>query len=358
MNKPFQVISPMDGDMLNERDGRLEDGCLLTEIQIQAPAGSAITVNQVPAVGMNGRYTAAIRLRSYRNVLQISDTASGYTEKIVIYWLRHFTGRYRVSMDDNIWFLQDIAENAGHYHSIFDNPYLGFFRQVHEQYGTKVHVNIYYQTDGFNLTQMPDRYKAEWRAHADWLRLSFHALQNEPDNPYAESSYDEMKRDYVKVADQIERFAGIEVLGPVTTLHWGAATVEGCRALRDQGILCQVGDFNVDNDLPPVSYYLDVEKRRNIYRRSVWKDNAEDIIFFRSSIITDCHKLDRITPFLDEIGQDPHRSGYMDFLIHEQYFYPFYCNYQPDYRDKVLTVARWAAERNYQPAFLSDCVLR
>ena len=45
------------------------------------------------------------------------------------------------------------------------------------------------------------------------------------------------------VKEQIRRFAGDELMGPVTTLHWGEATVEGCRALRDSGYTALAGYF-------------------------------------------------------------------------------------------------------------------
>ena len=50
------------------------------------------------------------------------------------------------------------------------------------------------------------------------------------------------------------------------------------------------------------------------------------------------------------------KGAYIDLLIHEQYFYPFYSNYQPDYKEKVLTAVKWAADKGYEPAFLGDCV--
>ena len=83
-----------------------------------------------------------------------------------------------------------------------------------------MHINIYYQTDGFNVSQMSTKYKSEWKDSADWLRLSFHALQNDPDYPYLNSGYDELKRDCEKVNEQIRRFAGEEAMSKVTTLHW------------------------------------------------------------------------------------------------------------------------------------------
>lgn len=357
MNGKIKFLSPIDGDMLNERDGAFKDGRLAINVSLSAEQGHEITVNGKAAVGSDGIYSAEVTLDGYSNAITAADKTSGDTEKITVYHLKNIVGKYRLSLDDNIWFLQDIAKNSNNYKSIFENLYLGFYKKIHEEFGTKLHINIYYQSDdGFDILQMPAKYKEEWKYNSDWIRLSFHAFADLPDMPYKDKGYDVMKRDCSMVLEQVARFAGTEVMGPVTTLHWGEATVEGSRALRDLGYKCQVGDFNVDNDLPPVSYYLDVEKRRNIYKRFIWKDNKEDIIFFRSAIITDCHKLENIPGFLDRIWADPHQSAYMDLLIHEQYFYPHYAGYQPNYRDKVHTAVKWAADKGYKPAFLESCV--
>ena len=356
LENEMRILSPIDGDMLNERDGLVMDDCLLTEVKVGAPSGCRIVINGIPASYKSGIYCAKVQLKGYSNSISVVEETSGYRISMTVYWLRNYTNSYRLSTDDNIWFLRDIASNADQYRSIFENPYLGFFKKVHDDYGTKVHFNIYYQEEGFNLTQMPVKYKSQWRENSDWIRLSFHALQDLPDMPYINAGYDQVYKDCEMVMEQVRRFAGEELTGPVTTLHWGEATQDGCKALRHAGFLCQVGDFNVDNDLPPVSYYLDVEKRRHLNKRFIWKDNKEDLIFSRMDIVTDCHKLEGIVPFLDEIWKDPCRSGYMDLCIHEQYFYPYYVNYQPDYREKVLTTVRWAVEKGYKPAFLSDCV--
>ena len=88
---------------------------------------------------------------------------------------------YRLSLDDNIWFLQDIARSG--YASLFDNPYLRMYRDIHEQYGTKVHINIYYEcpeNGGFTLREFPDRYQPEWERNADWLRLSLYQITWSP----------------------------------------------------------------------------------------------------------------------------------------------------------------------------------
>lgn len=352
----IRFLSPIDGDMLSIIDGTVADGTLITKIKISAPGISLLKVNGVKANYIDGIFQADIRLKSYKNVIELAEEKTGYKESIVVYWLKNFTNKYRLSLDDNIWFLMDISNNSDKYKSIFENPFLGFLKQVHETYGTKIHINIYYETDGFNISQLTDKFKNEWKANAGWIRLSFHALANEPDKPYIKASYEKVKSDCDKVMYQVRRFAGEEITGPVTTLHWGEATVEGCRALRDAGFKCLPCDFNVDNNLAPCSYYLDVEQRRHINKRLIWRDNKEEIIFIRCAIIIDTHKLERIVPFLNELKKDPHMSAYVDLLIHEQYFYPDYSGYQPDYRQKVLTAVKWASDNGYKPAFLEDCV--
>ena len=57
------------------------------------------------------------------------------------------------------------------------------------------HLNLFYQTDGFNLSLLSDEFAAEWKAQKDWLRLSFHALGEFPDKPYQKAGYEQMKKD-------------------------------------------------------------------------------------------------------------------------------------------------------------------
>ena len=43
-------------------------------------------------------------------------------------------------------------------------------------------------------------------------------------------------------------------------------------------------------------------------------------------------------------------------MIHEQYFHKDYIEYQPDFRQKVMTAVKWASDNGYKPAFLSECI--
>jgi hypothetical protein len=356
LKNKISFVSPIDGDMLNEYDGTVADGCLLTQVKVLAPSVKKIKINGVTANYEDGMYVANIRLKDYKNTIEVKDVASGEKQSILVFWLKNYTNKYRLSLDDNIWFLKDISKNADKYKSIFENPYLGLLKQVHDTYGTKIHLNIFYQTDGFNLSQMTDQYKNEWKENAGWLRLSFHALQEFPDKPYIHAGYNEVKRDCEMVLAQIRRFAGEEVMGPVTTIHWGEANVDGCRALKDLGYKALVGYFRVDPD--PVSYYLDLEKVQHVNNRFIWRDNHKGLIFSKIAIVLDKTQLEQIVPNLDNLKSNLHKPAFIDLLIHEQYFHPTYKDYQPDYSKKILTAVKWAADNGYQPAFLSECIFK
>jgi len=348
-------ISPVDGDMLNKYDGKESGGNLLTKVSISATSGQLIKINGKEAKSDGSIYNADIELTGYENIIEAADIRTGEKQSIKVFWLKNVVDKYRLSIDDNIWFLKDISVNSSKYKSIFENPYLSFLKKVHDQFGTKIHLNLFYQTDGFNLSQMTDKYKSEWKDNAGWLRLSFHALQEFPDRPYLNAGYDQVKNDCILVKDQIRRFAGEELMGPVTTLHWGAANKEGCRALKDQGYRALAGYFSAEGP-DTVSYYLNDENRLHINDRFIWKDNREEMILSRMAIVINTFKLEEIVPYLDSLRSNGHRPPYADLMIHEQYFYPSYFNFHPDFRDKVITSVKWAADKGYKPAFLSECI--
>jgi hypothetical protein len=360
MASDIKFISPVEGDMLHSNDGVLTDRYLQIPVKISAPAGSSISINGVEADAKDGYFSADARLFNYENQIEVLNNTTGESESIRVYQLKNFAGKYRLSIDDNIWFLRDIQDHIDTYQSLFDNPYLSFLKEVNDTYGTKIHLNLFYktdgiyQTDGFNLSKFTDKFKSEWKTNSDWLTLSFHALGEFPDKPYISATYEEVKKDCDLVISEILRFAGQEVMTDVTTIHWGEATREASRVLRDAGYKAQLGYFNVDDDQYSASYYLSEDERRHIKKRFVWKDTSEDVIFIKTSIVLDAKKLDEIVPHLESYETKP---PYLDLLVHEQYFYPFYFNYQPDYREKILTAVKWAVENGYEPAFLGDCVL-
>ncbi|WP_051620446.1 hypothetical protein [Paenibacillus sp. UNC451MF] len=358
MDNEWEVVFPLDGDILNEHDGWLQNGHLHVKVTIAAASNKLkLIVNGMRAIPENEGFYAEIVLDNYRNTISIKDEETGYSVCYNVYWIQSAVNKYRLSVDDNIWFLQDIAHNQLKYHSIFENPYLSIYKELHQEFGTKVHFNVYYQTDGFNLSQMPDKYKEEWKANSHWMRLTFHALQNEPDKPYWNADPSEVLRDCERVTEQIIRFAGEELLDPVTTIHWGEVTRESCRALLQFGFKGFAGYFRMAGGKPAVSYYLDNKETEHAGKRDFWKDHSEDLIFIKIDAVLDRLNVEDIIPSLEQLKESPSEAGFLEILIHEQYFYPHYKAYQADYRDKLFAAAKWAQGNGYVPAFLSECGL-
>jgi hypothetical protein len=349
---PLSILSPPDGAILNRHDGQAVAGGLRITVKGKSRPGGSVRVNGASTTVENGEYQAQVTLAALENKIVVEG--GGVSQQATVYWDRDSFPRYRFSTDDNIRFFEDIARNANKYTSIFDNPYLAMWRDLHRKYGTKFHHNIYYQTDGFDLSQMPGKFRPEWQKNSDWMRLSFHALANDPDRPYVHASAEQILRDYRMVVREIERFAGKEVLHPITTVHWGEATLAAARALRREGIRTLVGYFETRADLPSVGYYVTTPHLQYMMGRDYWKDTREDIAFVRHDIVINTVPLGEIERHLDRVAADPHQSEVMELMIHEQYFYPDYRAYEPDYRQRVERAIQWVTRRGYKPVFFED----
>lgn len=261
---------------------------------------------------------------------------------------------YRFSIDDNIWFLRDLALNASAYKSIFDNKYLGFFKSVHDLYGTKVHFNIYFETDGFNLTEMPACFKDEWLENADWIRLTFHALADKPSYPYKNAPYQKVYDECNLVTKQIIRFAGEKLLSPFTTLHFVEATREGCKALRDCGYSGLVGLFRIKDHKSELSYFLNDSDVEFLQQHSFLKNAETGLIFVKNDLVLNNLRREDIITHLQHKKSTIKDKDFFEIMIHEQYFHPSYSAYQPDFCEKVLDAVGWLTGQSYQPVFLED----
>ncbi len=181
----IKIEEPFHGAILNQRHGHLVENTLEIKVSGEAPLGEKVTVNGKVAKRTGRKFIAEITIRD--KVTEIVAVGKGsfgsHEHRIKIVWDKLSFPRYRFGIDDNSFFLRDIAQK--NYKSIFDCFYLKILQELHHKYGTLFVLNIYYTTaDGFDLTQFPARYKQEWLDNADWLKLSFHAYANDPDRPY------------------------------------------------------------------------------------------------------------------------------------------------------------------------------
>ena len=275
-------------------------------------------------------------------------------------------------IDDNIRFLENLTLNSPR--SAFDDNYLRMLKKLHEKYGMKVQLNLFYENDTFNLSQMTDAYKEEFLENKDWLRFGFHAKKEVPDWPYINASYKDVWDDYTLFESEVERFAGKEMISDSLITHWVAMTKEGIQALRDKGakmMSVTTGDRIEYPEIRSVfstehNFWLDENKKRNVSPASVCRRDTNGLVgapsfcnynhlensladkymgkikmyqdadtgmyFNRFAGITmNAVRLCDFPSSLEELS----KYEYVGLLIHEQYFYEDYFAYEKDFAKKI-----------------------
>ena len=358
----------IDGDCITPNDGQEKNGAIILCIRVSAPTGHSVTVNGTYAYECEpGVYQATVVINGYRTAVVARDETEKSERRINLFRFSDAVGKYRVSSDDNILFLQDLTEHSELYPSIFDHPYLAVYKKAHDLYGAKVHLNLFYElceksrkyfTDRpnyFNLSMMTEKYKAEFQANSNWLKLAFHSKAEFPASPYAASTADEVTADCISVYREIMRFAGIESISNSTTIHYGSGNREVVRALRSLGFRSLTGYLDADaNGNPIVSYYIPSNIISHIKHRDFWVDTQEDMIFGKIDKVMNLNDLERVKQDVIASADHPHRGSFVSIMIHEQYFYSGYRSYLPDFEERVLSSCKLLCERGYIGAHISD----
>lgn len=250
------------------------------------------------------------------------------------------------TVDDNIRFLKEITES--NYKSIFEHPYLAMYKRLHDEFGLKVQLNLFYRMDGFDISQMSAAYYAEWEEHADWLKLSFHS-DFENVKPYEFTGYDEVYLDCKKVNDQILRFASPAALAKTTTVHYCLVTAEGLKALTDSNVLGLLGLFG-NKEKPITSYGIEDNEAEKIRMGETLKIGETN--FASIDIVLNCFSKESI---LEQLENMTDRSC-IKVMIHEQYYYADYKSYQPDFEDKLRATFSFLNVHGYKSNFFEDLI--
>ena len=351
---------PRDGVMLTYAAGERDGDNLKIVVRFITTHGRNLEVNGVPMTNYNnGLYKAEYTLENYKTTLEVVDKDTGDKWTSDVYFLKKGYKKYRVSLDDNIWFLQNLNENKDVYNSLFDDPYLAMLKAIHDKHGTKFHINIYYETPrhgGFNLTQMTDKYKDEWKANSDWMRLSFHANADKPDRPYICASYEQAYFEMERVHKEILRFAGEEAFAKtVTTIHWGDCTVDAVKAFRELGVKAFVSSYNWNSDsLSDIRMYCDAEQCAILQKYGYYYDKELDVYHFRYNGGIQRALPENIPAQCDRQAAAYPYYAFRDFCLHEQYFYPEYPHHMPDYYEKLDAAAGWCVENGFESIFMDE----
>jgi len=352
------IEEPFHGAILNRRHGEEVNGGLKIRVTGEAPLDTRVTVNGKPARRAGNQFISEVALRERETeIVAASEGSFGRQEhRVRVLWDRHSRPRYRFSIDDNSFFLRDVAQK--NYDSLFDCFYLNMLRDLHRKYGTRFVLNIYYASeDGFELPQFPDRYKGEWKDNSDWLKLAFHAYANLPDRPYQYAPAEKLIADLEKVSEEIRRFAGEQTYSPPTVIHWGMVGPSALKPLAERGVRVLSGYFRRNNGVWDINYFLDDDRSEYLSRHDALMDFDSGIIFSKVDIVCNETPTERIMPALEPLAKDPNTAEIMDLFTHEQYFWRFYANYIPDHAQRLDAAIRWVTEKGYKPVFFHQGLL-
>ena len=292
-------------------------------------------------------------------------------------------------IDDTIWVLRDITRQKPK--TLFDNPFMNMLKTAHDKYGLKVQLNLFYRTDffygsdEFTLAEMPDTYKAEFEANSDWLRFAFHAKQEFPDYPYVNATYEDVKKDYEAIINEVKRFAGEKCIGHAVVPHWLPISKAGCKALADCGVKFlspSTGDkreFTGDDSVLPYGHAARLKHNRQpetkLYTRPT-KDlrirasicaynhittEEKDKFAHKNASIEDkigiryrqygggpCLNLNTVDEIREAIIKEAEAGHeFIGVGNHEQYYYPDYFAYQSDMPEKFYTMAKTLHDSGY-----------
>lgn len=291
-------------------------------------------------------------------------------------------------IDDVIWCLRDVARERPR--SIFDNAFFRMLRRAHNDFGLKIQLNLFYRTDffygsdEFTLSDMPDSYKSEFEEASDWLRFAFHAKQEFPDYPYVNAKYDDVKKDFEDVICEVRRFAGEKSVSYACIAHWRPLSREACKALADSGVKFvsasagNTAEYTGDESVLPYGHaarllhnrqpetrlyirptndkriqasicaynHITSEEEAEIYMKNKSILDEKTGIRFRIFGLRTCLNLESCETLRDAIISKSDAEEFSIF-VHEQYFYPDYYAYQPDFEDKLYLAARLIKDAGY-----------
>lgn len=362
----LELTNLRHGAVVNAADGVESENGLTLQVEGLAEPGALVRVNDVRADLVGRLFRAPVTLtRQFNDIVVTSRDKHGDSERrIRVVWDRQSFKRYNYFIDDNAFFLTDIArQGCG---SLFDHFYLGFLRRMHQEYGTKFTLNLFYHNDhhDFTITDFPDRYKGEWQDNADWLKLSFHAHSEFPDRPYPQPDGRPLAADYDRMRAEVTRFAGEGVFYPPVVIHWAMVHPRALHVLVERGVKVLTGGFigerapahepDIQFRTADIGYFQDTETALYLESKGVLYDVEQGLAFSKTVFCANRVPLKDVLPKMEAACHSPFYRETLSLATHEQYSFRYYSNYIPDHHERIETALRYVTEQGYRPILFND----
>ena len=180
-----------------------------------------------------------------------------------------------ISFDDIYYCLITLSKNS--YTSIFDEPFLGWLKGLHDQYGAKFSLYVY---DLSYFAKVPDTYKKELFDARHWLKFGLHS-KSSGFNYASETATTNAAADWKSLVDNVVRITGThESVDRIPRLHNFAGSLPAVQGMRDAD--CGIIGF-LGSDDTRVSYHLTSDQQKILAKESTFLDTTNGVIIFRTN---------------------------------------------------------------------------
>jgi hypothetical protein len=368
----LEITSYRNGEVLNYHNGLETDEFLEIKIEGIADSQSTVTANGQKADRCDRLFSATVRLKERVNkvVVNSHNKFGDFQQTITLVWDKKSFKRYAMRIDDNIFFLTDIARNKPK--ELFKHFYLNELKKINEKYGTKFILKCFYEDSHhkFTLKEFPDTYKQEFIDNSDWLKLSFHAYSEFPDKPYQHAPADKLINDFDLVKNEIIRFAGMETFTPPTNVHWAMLPPGLFKVMHDRGVriltsggflsnrimvegkVVEVYDCSCD-----IGFFYEQDVAQYMKEKRLFYDVDYDLFLSRTFFCCNIDTKEEIESKIRAADSLENGTQTIEAVTHEQYSFPDYYNYLPDHFERIETACRLLTELNYKPVYFGEGIL-
>lgn len=254
------------------------------------------------------------------------------------------------SFDDVYHNIKDLSKHAAEYRSVFDNPFFGWMKSMHDTYGSVFSLYTFNQmsTDpDYDITCFPDCFAQELALHSHWLKFGFHAKDDQ--KKYDTDEPEQIREDYQKFLNAILHATGnhIDSIDRVPRLGFCKGTRENVLAIRDTEYGIQ-GLLGADDNR--LLYYLGQEETSAFIEKGEF--HADQLLFLRSQT-----RMEAVTS-LEALQQQIASytgPGIIEVFSHEAcWYYPGSHVEGFNVRQLCEAVIQWAHGAGYQFEFAQN----
>jgi len=299
--------------------------------------------------------------------LEAANSDGVFTHSVKVLWDKKSFKRYNFFIDDNSFWCTEIAKTRPR--SLFDHFFLKFLKRMHDEYGTKFTLNLFFRNDHdpdkFTLNLFPDCYRPEFADNADWLKMSWHAYSEFPDRPYQNAAPEKLAADFDLIKSEVIRFAGEKSFIAPAAAHWSMIRPEAMHVLTERGTRVQCGQFisaqtslaekGAPQQLCDIGYFRNLDDALYLKQKRMLYDFDSGLIFFRSHLICNYYKPELIAQMLRDAAAQ--NDPVISLETHEQYTFPGYFNFLPDHQARIESAIRTVTELGYKPVYFSEGLL-